>query len=113
MHSADGATSAAASDLLNAYNQLKSTVATFFPASLLGDGDTLNAGVYSIAANTTLDQTLFLNAKGDSNAVFIIKIAAAFSTTAASKVILINKAKACNVFWKIEGHGEYGNRNLI
>ena len=46
---------------------------------------------------------LILDAKGNSNAVFIFKIGGAFSTNALSQVILINGAKACNVFWTVEG----------
>ena len=103
MHNNDGATMQAASDLLTAYNQLNSAVPTFFRAPLLGNGDTLIAGVYSISGLTTLSGDLTLNARGDANAVFIFKISAAFSTSANSKVKLINGAMACNVFWKIEG----------
>ncbi|MFZ4398922.1 MAG: ice-binding family protein [Bacteroidales bacterium] len=93
----------AAADLLIAYNQLSSTVPAFFPASLLGNGDTLNAGVYSITGATTLNAQLTLNGQGNSNAVFIFKIQGPFSTAANSKIKLINGAQACNVFWKIEG----------
>src|ERR1035437_8240009 len=49
MHDQDGTSAACAADLLTAYNKLKSTTPTFFPASLLGNGDTLIAGVYSIS----------------------------------------------------------------
>ncbi len=103
MHDGDGASAAATADLQVAYGQLNSAIANFFPAPLLGNGDTLIAGVYSIAAVTTLGGDLFLDAKGNANAVFIFKIGAAFSTNAASKIKLINGALACNVFWKVEG----------
>ena len=49
MHDNNGASAQCAADLLIAYNQLNSTVPTFFPAPLLGNGDTLIAGVYSIS----------------------------------------------------------------
>ncbi len=103
MHSGDGATGQAATDLLTVYNQLKATTPTFFHAPLLGNGDTLIAGVYSVSGNTTLNGNLYLDAKGNGNALFIFKIEAPLSTSAASKVILINGAKACRVFWKVEG----------
>src|ERR1035437_272469 len=45
MHDADGSSAQCATDLLVAYNQLNTTTATFFPAPLLGNGDTLIAGV--------------------------------------------------------------------
>ena len=103
MHSGDGVTAQAAADLNTLYNQLNSAVPNFNHAPLLGNGDTLIAGVYSITGNTTLSNNLYLDAKGNSNAVFIFKIEAPLSTTAVSNVILINGAQACNVFWKVEG----------
>ena len=103
MNDNNGISATCASDLLIAYGQLNSRIPTAFPAPLLGNGDTLNAGVYRINAVTTLSGSLTLNAQGNSNAVFIFQIQAAFSTAAAAKIKLINGAQACNVFWKIEG----------
>jgi hypothetical protein len=103
MNDNNGASALAATDLLAAYNQLNSTVATFFPAPLLGNGQILLAGVYSISGAATLNLDLTLNAQSNPNAVFIIQIAGPLSTNAGSKVKLINGAKACNVFWKVEG----------
>jgi len=103
MHDADGASAQCAADVLIAYNQLNSAVPTFFPAPLLGNGDTLIAGVYLISAASTLNLNLTFDAKGNANAVFIFKIQGSFSTAADAKVKLINGAKACNVFWKVEG----------
>lgn len=70
----NGASAQCSTDLLSAYNQLNSDIPTLFPAPLLGNGDTLIAGIYSISAATTLNLNLFLNAKGDANAVFIFQI---------------------------------------
>jgi hypothetical protein len=103
MNDQNGVSAQCASDLLIAYNQLNATVATFFPASLLGNGQVLNAGVYSIGAATTLNLDLILDGQSNPNAVFIFKIGGPFSANASSKVKLINGAQACNVFWKIEG----------
>ncbi|HEY3370524.1 MAG TPA: ice-binding family protein [Prolixibacteraceae bacterium] len=103
MHDNDLATAKAAADLLVAYNQLNSTIPNFFPASLLGNGATLIAGVYSISSTATLNLDLTLDAKGNSNAVFIFQINGAFSTNASSNIKLVNGALACNVFWKVEG----------
>ncbi len=103
MHDGDGASAQCAADLLIAYNQLNGTTATLFPAALLGNGQVLTPGVYAISGNTTLNLDLTFNAQGNSNAVFIMKIQGAFSANASAKVKLINGAKACNIFWKIEG----------
>jgi hypothetical protein len=103
MHDNDGASAKCASDLLIAYNQLNSAIPTFFPAPLLGNGVTLYAGIYSVSGAATLNLNLTLDAKGDANAVFIFQIQGSLSTNASSEIKLINGAKACNVFWKVEG----------
>jgi len=103
MHDGNGTSAKCAADLLTAYNELKSTIPNFFPAPLLGNGQILNAGTYSIASVASLNLDLKLDAKGDPNAVFIFQINGAFATTANSEVKLLNGAQACNVFWKIEG----------
>jgi gliding motility-associated-like protein/uncharacterized repeat protein (TIGR01451 family) len=103
MHNGDGASANCAADLTIAYNQLNATIPTFFPAPLLGNGQILNAGVYSIAAPATLNLDLTLDGQGNASAVFIFKIQGSFLTNAGAKVHLVNGAKACNVFWKVEG----------
>lgn len=103
MNDNNGASALCAADLLIAYNQLDATVATNFPSPLLGNGQTLTSGVYSISSATTLNLDLILDGLGNSNSVFIFKIQGPFSTNANSKVKLVNGAKACNVFWKVEG----------
>jgi len=103
MHDADGTSAQCASDVLIAYNQLNSATPEFFPSSLLGNGQVLLPGVYSISEATTINLDLTLNAQNNSNAIFIFKIQGSLSTNANAKVHLINGALACNVFWKIEG----------
>ncbi len=103
MHTSNGVTATAKADLLTAYNQLNTTTATSAHSPLLGNGDTLKAGVYAISAPTTLNLNLILDAEGNPNAVFIFKLGATLSTNAASAIVLINGAKSCMVFWKVEG----------
>jgi hypothetical protein len=96
-------TLAAAGDLDLLYNELNTATSTAAHAPLLGNGETLNAGVYAIAGVTTLNDVLILDGQGNPNAKFIFQISAPFSTNASSQVTLINGALACNVFWKVEG----------
>ncbi len=103
MHDQDGSSAAATASLLVAYNQLNAATPTATLAPLLGSGQSLNAGIYNIPAPASLNGTLTLNGQGNPNAVFIFKIGGAFSSGAASQVVLTNGALACNVFWKIEG----------
>jgi len=99
----NGPSATCSADLLIAYNQLNSDVPTYFPSNLLGNGQILVPGVYSIGSAATINLNLLLNAQGDPNAVFVFQIQGPLSTNPNSKVKLINGAKACNVFWKIEG----------
>jgi hypothetical protein len=72
------------------------------PATLIATelgGTTLETGIYSALTFFTLTGTLTLDAKGDSNAVFIMRSPGYVSTAAGSEVKLVNGAKASNVFW--------------
>jgi len=63
----------------------------------------LTPHTYLINAATIFTDSVFLNAKGNADAVFVIKIVGAFSTSTYAKVILINAAQAKNVYWLITG----------
>jgi hypothetical protein len=103
MNDNNGVTAQCAADLLLAYDNLDNAIPTQFPSNLIGNGAVFLPGVYAISGATVMNLNLTLDAQNDENAVFIIQIEGAFSTTANSQVILLNGAKACNVFWKIEG----------
>jgi hypothetical protein len=113
MHSGDGATAAAAGSLNTLYGQLSSAVPTTAHAPLLGNGETLTAGVYNVSGQTTLSNVLNLDAQGNPNAVFIFKISAVLSSTTASEIKLLNGALACNVFWKVEGAINLGSLSIM
>lgn len=103
MHSGDGATLTAVTDLQNVYTQLDTITPTTPHAPLLGNGDTLTPGIYSISGNTVIDQVLYLNASGNQNAVFIFQIDGTLSVNGLAAIQLLNGAQACNIFWKVEG----------
>jgi len=105
----DPVSSDCAADLLLAYNTLGATIPDSTIGVVIGNGDTLLAGIYLMPGAASLNLDLFLDAKGDPNAVFIFKTALAFSTSANAKVHLINGALACNVFWKLDGAVTMGN----
>jgi hypothetical protein len=73
------------------------------PASISGDlnGLTLYPGLYE--SITTIEISpggfLYLDAQGDSTAVFIIRSAGTITTEATSKVVLTKGAKASNIYW--------------
>ena len=69
------------------YNSV--TAPTYEPG-LYTSGSTIDLGV---------TKTIFLDAKGNPNAVFIFQAGSAITTGNNSKVVLINGAKAKNVWW--------------
>jgi hypothetical protein len=93
----------AATDLQAVYNQLNQVAVTNTNHAAAFGGETLYAGVYSIAAAGSAAGTLTLDAQGNSNALFIFKFGAAFNTGASTTVALINGASASNVFWLAQG----------
>ena len=67
--------------------------------SVAPSGETINAGVYFIAGAGSLLGTLLLDGQNNPNAIFVFKFAGAFSVAAQAKMILINGARRCNVFF--------------
>jgi len=65
----------------------------------LAAGETVTAGVYDIAGAGSLLGTLKLDANGVSDAIFVFRFAGALTVAAASKIILTNGARRCNVFF--------------
>jgi hypothetical protein len=61
--------------------------------------ETLASGVYHIPTAGSLGGIIILDAANDPNAIFVFRFAGAFNIDAASKIILINGARRCNVFW--------------
>lgn len=64
-----------------------------------GSGEILTPGVYTIAGAGSVAGSLTLDGLGDPNALFVIRIAAAFNTGAGTIVTLINGASAENIYW--------------
>jgi hypothetical protein len=97
-------TEQASIDVVNAYNSLMAlpnTVLTHTAAfgSVAVGGETINAGVYFINGAGSLLGTLVLNGQNNPNAIFVFKFAGAFTVAAQAKMILINGARRCNVFF--------------
>ena len=105
IHGMDTATAAAAGDLTNVYNYLVALPAdiNLLDPSDFGHDLVLTPHSYQITGITQLTGNVILNAEGDANAVFVIKINGAFTTSTLSRVILMNGAQAKNVYWKVDG----------
>jgi hypothetical protein len=101
----DGSTAQSATDLLVAYNYVNGLVPDIellYPAQF-GRNLVLTPHTYIMQGAVTFTDTLFLNAQGNANAVFVIQINGAISTSTYSKVVLTNGTQAKNVYWKVDG----------
>jgi len=93
---------AAKTDAENAYldavNSVRGT-----PTSISGNlnGLTLVPGLYESGSSIQISPAgfLYLDAKGDSNAVFVIRSATSITTESTSEVVLAGNARAKNIFW--------------
>lgn len=101
----DGSTAACSTDLLTAYNFLNAItydIELLYPAQF-GNNLVLTPHTYLMNGAVTFTDTLYLNAQGNPDAVFVFQVNGAFGTSTFSKVILINGTQPENVYWKIDG----------
>ncbi|MEO6965055.1 MAG: ice-binding family protein, partial [Acidobacteriaceae bacterium] len=109
IHAADAVALQAQADNTNAYNVAAGEACntTYGVPTDIG-GTTLTSGVYCFASSAGLTGTVTLDAQGDPNAVFIFKIGSTLITASSAKVLLINGASACNVFWQVGSSATLG-----
>jgi hypothetical protein len=101
----DISTAKCTGDLLIAYqyiNTLPYDIELLYPAAF-GGNLVLTPHTYLMNGAATFTDSVYLNAMGNADAVFVIQINGALSTSTYSKVLLINGAQAKNVYWKVEG----------
>jgi hypothetical protein len=109
VHVEDSVSEKAALDLQVAYTYMVGLSCDSIILSPLGGGMVLKPGrVYCLTTATALNGDLILDAEGNSNSIFIIKINGALSTSINSNVILQNAASACNVYWQVGGAVDLG-----
>ena len=98
-------------DLTRAYNDAMGR--THNPIKVHGNlgGQTLYPGLYKSTSSLAISSgDLTLDARGDSDAVFIFQIASKFVMTTGRRVILTNGARASNVFWAVGSSATFGTR---
>eukprot|EP00961_Rhodomonas_salina_P304914 3941775-Rhodomonas_salina.1 len=110
IHAANSASGAGIADLTTAYNDAAGRV-TCPTISKIGDlgGMTLAPGRYtSTSGMEVTGNDLILDAGHDTEAVWIFQMASTFTSAVSKKIILINGAKASNVFWQVGTSGTIG-----
>ena len=109
----DDVAAQAQSDLTTAYNLLAGLPCnTDLTGQDLG-GKTLAPGVYCFSSSAQLTGTLFLDAQGNSNAVFIFQIASTLTTASNSSVVMMNGGRVCNVFWQVGSSSTLGTGTVF
>lgn len=117
--SGDAYATQAATDVAAAYSQISAIQC--MDNTLTGLGGTggapqvLTPNVYCLGtgAALTLAGELVLDAQNDPNALFIIKLNGALTTQDLSRVTLINRASAANVYWQVAGEVTLGANSLF
>ena len=115
LHINDAIATQAKLDLTTAYNDAAGRTATDI-VTLSGNlgGLTLTPGLYKSTSSLAVSSgDLTFDAKGNSNAVFIIQIASTLTTTSGRKVILSGGAQASNIFWQVGSSATFGTTSVF
>ena len=99
----------AKADAQNAYNQILAMACTTDMTDVNLNNQILAAGVYCFSTPTFLQGQVLFDAKGDTNAVFIMKMASRFDAWPDSHVVLLNGAQPQNIFWLSGGAATLGD----
>ena len=112
IHTADGAAAKAQTALTAGYVDAAGRSGG---TSVAGDlvGRTFTSGVYNSTSSLAVSGDVTLDAQGNSDAVFIFQIASTLTTGSGSHVVLVNGAKACNVFWQVGSSATLGTNSVF
>ncbi|MHB1468837.1 MAG: ice-binding family protein [Solirubrobacteraceae bacterium] len=107
-HVDDAVAIAAKNDLTTAYEE-----AALLPSSGSAgtdlSGQSFTPGVRTASSSLLLSAgDVTLNAQGDPNAVFVFQIGSTLTTGSNTRVVLVNGAQACNVFWEVGSSATIG-----
>ena len=105
-HAGDAVTQQAKTDLNTAYNIAAGATPPTAVATELG-GTTLTPGIYN-GATLQITGILTLDTVGDPNAVFVFQTASTLITASNSAVVVLNGARACNVYWQVGSSATLG-----
>ena len=99
-------------DLTTAYNAAAGAIST--PVATELGNTTPVPGVYAGALGVLeITGDLILDAGGDPNAEWIFQASSSLTTASASRVLLINGASACNVFWQVGSSATLGTGSTM
>ncbi|MDR3653191.1 MAG: ice-binding family protein [Paludibacter sp.] len=102
-------------DLTTAYNDAAGRTSTDI-VTLSGNigGLTLTPGLYKSTSSLAISSgDLTIDAKGNSNAIFIIQVASSLTATSNRKVFLKGGASASNIFWQVGSSATFGTTSVF
>lgn len=109
-HAGDSVTQGAKTDLTTAYTTAAGEgPTTAIPADLVGK--TLKPGVYNSASAVGLSGVLTLDAAGNPNAVWVFQAGSTLITASGSKVVMLNGAQSCHVYWQVGSDATLGTNS--
>jgi hypothetical protein len=108
IHAADAVAGQAQTDTTTAYNNLAGQACDFTLTGQDLGGMTLVPGVYCFSSSAQLTGALTLDAGGDPDAAWVFQIGSTLTTASNASVLLVNGARACNVFWQIGSSATLG-----
>jgi hypothetical protein len=98
-HIANALTGQASADLDLAFAALTALAATNVAHPAAFADETITPGVYAISTAGSVGGTVILDAEGNEDAIFVFRFGGALNIAALTKMVLINGAKRCNIFW--------------
>jgi len=104
----------AQSDLTTAYNDAAGRTADALTVAGNLGGLTLTPGIYKSSSSLEISSgDLTLDAKGDTNAVFIFQVPSTLTTTISRQVLLTGGAKAANIYWQVGSSATLGTLSVF
>jgi len=104
----------AQTDLTTAYNDAAGRKIDALTVEGNLGGLTLTPGLYKSTSSLEISSgDLTLDAKGDTNAVFIFQMGSTLTTTAARQVILRGGAQAANIYWQVGSSATLGTISVF
>ena len=113
VHVGDALALQAQSDLTLVYDALAGAACTVVLTGQDLGGLTLTPGVYCFAASAPLNGALVLDGQGDPDALFVFQIGSTLLVELDSSVLLINAARADNVFWQVGSSATLAARSVF
>jgi LPXTG-motif cell wall-anchored protein len=98
----------AQTDLVTTYNDAAGATPFTDMSGIDLGGKTLTPGTYHFSSSAQLTGTLTLDGQSSTNATFVFQIGSTLTTASASRVVLINGAGACAVFWQVTSSATLG-----